>query len=73
MPKVNACCPKCDGPMEEGFLLGRGLNDMAGSQQWMKGPPETSYWAGIKLLGKQTLVVTTLRCTSCGFLESYAF
>ncbi len=64
-------CPKCTGNMEEGFLLDvtRGANRQA---TWVQGRPELSFWTGLKIKGKPQRRVTTLRCTRCGYLESYA-
>jgi hypothetical protein len=64
-------CPKCSGLMEEGFIL-----DVAqrgyGQATWVQGPPEPSFWAGLKLTGKTRRPVVALRCSRCGYLESYA-
>ncbi len=64
-------CPKCTGPMEEGFIL-----DVAqrgyGQATWVQGRPEPSFWAGLKLNGKTRRSVVALRCSRCGYLESYA-
>jgi hypothetical protein len=73
MPKVDANCAKCDGPMEEGFLLDHGHYNKLMTEQWVEGRPETSFWMGLKTSGKKVRSVTTTRCTRCGFLESYAF
>ena len=64
-------CPKCKERMEEGFLLDKthGANLWT---RWVSGPPERSFWTGVKLRGKRILNVRTFRCTSCGLLESYA-
>ena len=58
-------CPKCKGDMEEGFIADRGHANA----------PNKSVWAtGYKFIGglQNKLEVKTYRCTSCGFLESYA-
>jgi predicted nucleic-acid-binding Zn-ribbon protein len=64
-------CPKCTGLMEEGFIL-----DVArqgyGQATWVQGPPEPSFWAGLKLNAKTRRPVVALRCSRCGYLESYA-
>ncbi|MEO8576251.1 MAG: hypothetical protein ABI556_06120 [Gemmatimonadales bacterium] len=64
-------CPKCSGPMEDGFVLDQtyGANTQSA---WIEGPPVRSVWTGVKLKGKERVPVTTLRCSRCGFLESYA-
>ena len=63
-------CPKCKGDMEEGFILDV-THGYRLASRWIAGAPEKSFW-GIKMKGRRQLVVRTLRCTSCGFLESYA-
>lgn len=65
-------CPKCSSEMEAGCLA-----DCVGGRafvqgNWLEGAPEPSFWYGIKTKGKARLNVTTYRCTSCGYLESYA-
>lgn len=64
-------CPKCNGEMEQGFVL-----DMTyGAQrvsEWVRGAPEKSFWTKIKAPATGRIPIGTLRCTSCGFLESYA-
>lgn len=64
-------CPKCPGKMEEGFVLDQtyGANTQSA---WIEGEPVRSFWTGVKLKGKDRIPVTTLRCSRCGYLESYA-
>jgi predicted nucleic-acid-binding Zn-ribbon protein len=64
-------CPKCSGRMEEGFVLDRtyGANLQA---TWVEGSPTKSFWTGVQVRGRQRLPVTTFRCSSCGYLESFA-
>lgn len=57
--------------MEEGFLLDQAHGTMV-QPKWMEGPPEKSFWTGVKMSGRVKIKVTTLRCVKCGFLESYA-
>ncbi len=87
MQHDNQTCPKCEGKMEEGFILDRGIEG-ARPSYWIEGrfddPPETSTIERITerlsqlvtQLGKSRLRegirVVTLRCTGCGFLDSYA-
>ena len=66
-------CPKCQGSMEEGYLMDQGDN-APGQSHW-----RTRESAPRQLLGfitiqqaKNMLAVTTFRCVKCGFLESYA-
>jgi hypothetical protein len=64
-------CPKCDGQMEEGFMLDRTYGAQLPSQ-WVEGEPEKSFWFGTRTAGREILRVTTYRCRKCGYLESYA-
>lgn len=67
----NATCPKCSKTMEEGFIVdhGHGTNTQA---VWVEGPPQRSFWTGLKLRGKELRPVLTFCCPGCGYLESYA-
>lgn len=69
-------CPDCRGFMVEGFII-----DMSGQgggfggrvvPRWLKGRPEKSFWAGVKVSGKDCYTVETYRCEQCGLLRSYA-
>lgn len=64
-------CPKCQGPMTEGFLVDAvyGGNRVT---QWAEGLPEKSIWVGLKLRGKKLVDVQSWRCQRCGYLENYA-
>lgn len=64
-------CAKCRGRMEEGFISDNTHGGVLASR-WVEGQPENSFWTGIKTSGKKQVQVTTYRCTSCGYLESYA-
>ena len=39
---------------------------------WVSGSAEKSFWTGVKLSGRAKFEVSTLRCTGCGYLESFA-
>ena len=39
---------------------------------WISGTPRKSMWTGLSFARAQKLPIQTLRCTRCGFLESYA-
>jgi hypothetical protein len=39
---------------------------------WVEGAPMPSFWTGLKTSNRRKLEVTTYRCASCGYLESYA-
>ncbi|MEA3031403.1 MAG: hypothetical protein QOJ53_882 [Sphingomonadales bacterium] len=64
-------CPKCQASMVEGFVIDKGEASRAVSS-WLEGAPNKSFWSGVKLGGKTPIEIATWRCTSCGFLESYA-
>lgn len=64
-------CPKCSQIMDEGFIVdhAHGTDLQA---EWIEGPPQTSFWTGLKLRGRDRRKVVTFCCGKCGFLESYA-
>ncbi|RST29981.1 hypothetical protein HMF7854_03420 [Sphingomonas ginkgonis] len=64
-------CPKCQGRMEEGFILDVGYGTRTPSR-WYAGTPVSSIWTGTKIRGVRNLPVVSLRCQRCGFLENYA-
>ena len=72
MTSPPTACPKCQGPMEEGFALDRGHYDSKRVAQWVEGQPERSFWSGIKTKDRRIFEVSVFRCERCGFLESYA-
>lgn len=65
-------CPKCEGLMEEGFIIDRGHYNAGTVNTWIEGEPVKSFWSGIKVRDKQQFQVKSFRCANCGFLESYA-
>lgn len=64
-------CAKCDVPTEVGFVLDNAHSGRVQSG-WVEGPPERSFWFGIKLGGREQIPIMTYRCPRCGYLESYA-
>lgn len=64
-------CPKCSGSMSEGFVLDQGHGSRSVAA-WVDGAPVKSIWTGVKLRGKTPIEIASWRCTSCGYLESYA-
>jgi len=64
-------CPKCDGEMQEGFILDWTEGGRLASS-WVAGKPEASFWMGTKIDGKEQHHIQSFRCTKCGYLESYA-
>jgi hypothetical protein len=57
--------------MEQGFVID-GRHSGFTQQQWSSGVPQSSFWMGLKLEKDKIVSVTTWRCPSCGYLESYA-
>jgi len=64
-------CPKCGTAMDEGFILDHG-HPSHHAASWIEGKPEKSFWSGVRTRGKEKLAITTMRCSRCGFLESFA-
>jgi hypothetical protein len=64
-------CPKCQGAMETGFIPDCTQGGFI-EGRWTEGQPEKGFLGGIKVSGKRQIVITTDRCTKCGYLESYA-
>ena len=64
-------CIRCHVPMEQGFVID-GRHEGFVQQQWTSGVPKRSFWMGLKLEKDKIVGVTTWRCPSCGYLESYA-
>ncbi|MGI9035191.1 MAG: PF20097 family protein [Pyrinomonadaceae bacterium] len=71
MNESNTNCPKCNGEMEEGFIVDYGYG-ITKPSDWVAGEPVKSIWSGTKIKGKKQYKVATYRCARCGFLESYA-
>ena len=69
-PVIN--CPRCQGLMEEGFILDHGDYNSKMVNTWVEGKPVKSFWSGIKTSDRQRYAVKTYRCAGCGYLESYA-
>lgn len=66
--------PKCDTPMRPGFAIDRGENHHSRVQEWIPGAPRESIWFGPATRQQRidAIPIITLRCPTCGFLESYA-
>ena len=71
MTNHSAVCPKCRGSMEQGYVADETYGERRQST-WVGGPPEPSFWTGLKMRGKERVPITTYRCSGCGYLESYA-
>ena len=65
-------CPRCGRTMHAGFVMDRGDYNAGLVSNWVEGPPEKSFWTGLKTKDRLVLPVTTYRCERCGYLESYA-
>ena len=63
-------CPKCQGNMMEGFVPDYTHGGVL-QTRWVQGTPKRTFWFGIRILDP-VFAVTTYRCETCGFLESYA-
>jgi hypothetical protein len=57
--------------MEEGFTIDMGDYSMPSVGAWHAGKPQKAWW-GLKVNKTDKREVQTWRCTSCGYLESYA-
>lgn len=65
-------CPKCQRPMEAGYVadIGHGIVIQSG---WSPGVPEPRrFLGGIKWREGENIPIVTFRCPGCGYLESYA-
>jgi phage FluMu protein Com len=65
-------CPKCKGPMDEGFVPDHGHHHTVLTAKWQEGAPERSFWRGIKIDDQTQYEIKSYRCRKCGYLESYA-
>ncbi|HEX8317626.1 hypothetical protein [Longimicrobium sp.] len=69
-------CAECGGEMEPGFVVDRGDYSVAAQQYWVGGEPTMQKFlgmtAGLKVSDRPRYDVTTLRCSRCGLLRSYA-
>lgn len=68
----HAACPKCNGRMEEGFILDAAHLNSGRVSRWVAGPPSVSLYFEINISGRDQYPVQTYRCAGCGYLESYA-
>jgi hypothetical protein len=57
--------------MEQGYLLDHTHSGQVAGE-WVEGPPRPSFWTGVSLRGRSHIPITTWRCPTCGYLESYA-
>jgi hypothetical protein len=61
-------CPKCNEPMEEGFMLN--IADRQGKcvSSWIAGARERSICIGFKTNDRDNFPIRTFRCSGCGYL-----
>ncbi len=71
MDQRTSACPKCRGSMQLGVIADTSYGTIHVST-WQEGPPEMNFLGSLKVRGKLRIGITTYRCTSCGYLESYA-
>lgn len=64
-------CLRCHTPMEPGFIADATYGGNL-QERWGPGVPKVSFWLGLRVQKEKLLTVTTMRCPSCGALESYA-
>ena len=64
-------CPKCNGGMEQGFVADHAHGPRLVSR-WAPGAPVKSFWMGTKIAEQRLIPIGAYRCSSCGYLESYA-
>ena len=65
-------CPKCKGPMEKGYVADLTYGATLQSA-WTPGEPTPRrILGGIKWSETGNTPISTYRCQSCGYLESYA-
>ena len=77
MNESGSVCPKCGGNMEQGYLpdASHGATILG---RWAKGLPRRAWidwWDGLFIKEPNRLAVlpiSTFRCQTCGYLESYA-
>ena len=65
-------CPKCTGPMIQGFVpdYSHGAVFVEG---WLEGGPKKSFWRRTQApLSAGGIAIGAFRCEKCGFLELYA-
>jgi len=63
-------CPKCSGSMDPGFVIDSDYGTRRVGE-WASGPPRKSIWTATKMPDER-IPIGTYRCSSCGYLESYA-
>jgi len=73
MSAISLTCPKCQGSMVQGFIADfADMGQNANVSTWVEGQPKSSFLFGTKTPGDKRIPVGTYRCSTCGYLESYA-
>ena len=65
-------CLRCDGRLEEGFVMDHGHYDSTKVSAWVKGEPVSSFWTGVKAPKESRRPIRAMRCSACGRLELFA-
>lgn len=68
----NLKCPRCGGTLRAGFVVDHVQSAVPTVPTWLEGPPERSFWLGVKTSGRDKYPVMSYRCEGCGYLEAYA-
>ncbi|MEQ1892744.1 MAG: PF20097 family protein [Planctomycetota bacterium] len=72
MPTTKRVCPKCSSEMEQGVLVDHAHYGLPTRQTWAAGEMRKGWIGGERMPAGREAKVTTWRCSSCGYLESYA-
>jgi hypothetical protein len=72
MPGPDRACLRCGDAMDMGYVLDHGHYNQRLRQKWVAGPPEPTFWSGLKTKDRAVLTIVTWRCRGCGWLDSYA-
>jgi predicted nucleic-acid-binding Zn-ribbon protein len=68
--KEDSHCPKCNGPVEVGYVLDKSLHVTAAC--WVPGEPPASFWGKRSSEEGHGPRIRAVRCKECAFLELYA-
>lgn len=73
MQTISIRCLRCNGFMDEGYILDRGTGWEKFKTYWIEGKPvKARFTIGVNPRGKKVSPVSAFRCSSCGYLEFYA-
>ena len=64
-------CPRCGGEMQQGYVADRNLGGYEPTK-WFEGELIVGRLGDVKKAGSTPFPVSTYRCATCGYLESYA-